>query len=174
MNDIKIISVIGPNHQSCSPEIYDFAFKLGTALIDEGYFIVCGGMGGAMEAVCKGARRSSKYKPGCTIGILPTMNKSDANKFCDIIIPSGLGVARNQLVVNAGDVVVAVGGGAGTLSELAFAWQFGKPVICYSGFGGWSEKLAGEAIDSTKRERLIEVKSLDEVITRIKMIADIS
>lgn len=170
MSGIKIISVIGPNHQSCSAEIYDFTVKLGTALIDEGYFIVCGGMGGAMEAVCKGARQSAKYKTGCTIGILPALNKGDANKFCDIIIPSGLGVARNQLVVNAGDVVVAIGGGAGTLSEIAFAWQFGKPVICYSGSGGWSEKLAGTAIDNTKRENLAEAKSLEEVIAQIKKI----
>ncbi len=170
MNNIKIISVIGPNDKSCSSEIYDFTVNLGKALVDEGYFIVCGGMGGAMEAVCKGARQSAKYKTGCTIGILPTLNKADANNYCDIIIPSGLGIARNQLVVSTGDVVVAVGGGAGTLSEIAFAWQLNKPVICYSGLGGWSEQLAGSAIDNSKRDKLIKAKSLEDVVAQIKAI----
>jgi len=123
-----------------------------------------------MEAVCKGARQSSNYKYGCTIGILPTMNRADANEFCNIVIPTGLGFARNQLVVNAGDAVVAVGGGAGTLSEIAFAWQFGKPIICYRGFGGWSEKLAGEKVDERQRTKITEAKTLDEIINWVKKI----
>ena len=166
----KVISVIGPNEKNCPQDVYDFGVKLGKALIDEGYFIACGGLGGVMEAVCKGARQSPHYRAGCTIGILPTMNRADANEFCDIIIPSGLGIARNQLVVSTGDVVVALGGGAGTLSEIAFAWQLGKPVICYSGLGGWSEKLAGAAVDNTKREKIIEAKSLEEIMAKIKSV----
>ena len=170
MNRRKIISVIGPNETSCSAEVYEFGIRLGKSLIDEGYFIVCGGMKGVMEAVCKGANQSVNYKEGCTIGILPTLNKRDSNEFCDIVIPSGLGIARNQLVVNTGDVVVAVGGGAGTFSEIAFAWQLEKPVICYTGLGGWSEKLAGQSIDNKDREKLYEAKSLEDVLKMIKMV----
>jgi len=170
MNRNKIIAVIGPNEKNCPKEVYDFGLKLGKALVDEGYCIVCGGLGGLMEAVCKGARASSHYQFGCTIGILPTLNKEEANEFCDIIIPSGLGIARNQLVVSTGDVIVAVGGGAGTLSEIAFAWQFGKPVICCSGMGGWSEKLAGGALDETKRKKLMEANSIEDVLCLIKAV----
>ena len=169
MNKIKIVSVIGPSKNKCSKEIYELGMALGKSLIDNRYFIVCGGMSGVMEAVCKGARQSSKYIQGCTIGILPTMNSNDANKYCDIIIPSGLGVARNQLVINSGDVIVALGGGSGTLSEIAFAWQFGKPIICYSGLGGWSEKLAGALVDESKRDKIIEAKSLDDLLKQIKL-----
>lgn len=168
MSRKKVVSVIGPNEKSCTREIYEFGIRLGKALIDAGYFIVCGGMGGLMEAVCRGARQSVNYQTGCTIGILPGMNRNEANEFCDIVIPSGLGIARNQLVVNSGDVIVAVGGGAGTLSEIAFAWQFGKPVICYAGLGGWSERLAGEKIDDTRSNKIMEAKNMEELLAKIK------
>ncbi|HXH19192.1 MAG TPA: TIGR00725 family protein [Chitinophagales bacterium] len=166
----KIISVIGPNAPGCTPVIYDFGVMLGKTLIDEGYFIVCGGMGGLMEAVCKGATKAKHYTKGCTIGILPTLQKSDANEFCDVVIPSGLGIARNQLVVNAGDAVVAIGGGAGTLSEIAFAWQLGKPLICYSGLGGWSEAMAGKMVDERMRNKIIGAESLEEIIAHVKRV----
>lgn len=160
----KLISVIGPNEKTCTAEIYDFGLELGKALMDQGYFMVCGGMQGLMEAVCKGARNSNQYKPGCTIGIIPSLDKSQANPYCDIVIPTGIGIARNQLVVNTGDAVVAVGGGAGTLSEIAFSWQFKKPIICYVGFGGWSEKLAGVDLDNTASELIKKAESLGEVM----------
>ncbi len=168
---LKIISVIGPNAEGCTSEIYDFGLKLGKALTDEGFFIACGGLGGLMEAVCKGAKQSSSYRAGCTIGILPTLRKEDANEFCDVVIPSGLGLARNLLVVNSGDAIVAVGGGAGTLSEIALAWQLGKPVICYSASGGWSAEVAGRAIDKRKREKIIEAKSLQEILAHLKILS---
>ncbi|HEY4939024.1 MAG TPA: LOG family protein, partial [Actinomycetota bacterium] len=83
------------------------------------------GGGGAMEAACRGARTAG----GTTVGILPGPTREDANPFVDIAIPTGMGEARNALVVRAADAVIAVGGGVGTLSEIGFALKMGRPVI---------------------------------------------
>lgn len=164
----RMISVIGPNSLKCSPEIYKFGVELGTKLVDNNFWIICGGKNGLMEAVCRGAHDSEKYTFGCTIGIIPETDKQSANAFCDIIIPTGIGFARNFLVVQAGDIIVSVGGGAGTLSELAFAWQLKKKVICVTSFGGWSKKLAKKKLDITYDFEFIESKSINGVINDLK------
>jgi uncharacterized protein (TIGR00725 family) len=92
--------------------------------------VVCGGLGGVMEAACRGAKRAG----GTTIGILPGADRGAANRFVDVAIPTGLGEARNPLVVRAADAVIAVGGGYGTLSEIAFALKAGKRVV---GIDSW-------------------------------------
>jgi uncharacterized protein (TIGR00725 family) len=92
--------------------------------------VVCGGLGGVMEAACRGAKDAG----GMTIGILPGTDRSAANPYVDVAIPTGLGEARNALVVRAADAVIAIGGGYGTLSEVAFALKAGKRVV---GLGTW-------------------------------------
>jgi uncharacterized protein (TIGR00725 family) len=92
--------------------------------------LVCGGRGGAMEAACRGAKEAD----GLTVGILPGSDRSEANPFVDVVVPTGLGEARNALVVGAADVVIAIGGGYGTLSEIALALKAGKRVV---GLGTW-------------------------------------
>jgi len=92
--------------------------------------LVCGGLGGVMEAACRGARDAG----GRTVGILPGADRSAANRFVDVAIPTGLGEARNALVVRSADALVAVGGGYGTLSEIALALKAGKPVV---GLDSW-------------------------------------
>jgi hypothetical protein len=96
-----------------------------------GYGVVCGGLGGVMAAVCQGAAS----RGGVTVGILPGENPHDANPFVGIPIPTGTGSARNRAVVLSGFVVCAIDGGYGTLSEIAFALQAGKPVCV---MGKWS------------------------------------
>jgi uncharacterized protein (TIGR00725 family) len=91
---------------------------------------VCGGLGGVMEAACRGAKDAG----GTTVGILPGTDREAANRFVDIAIPTGLGEARNALVVRAADALIAVGGGYGTLSEIALALKAGKRVV---GLGSW-------------------------------------
>ncbi len=91
---------------------------------------MCGGLGGVMEAACRGAKEAG----GTTIGILPGTDRAAANRFVDFAIPTGLGEARNALVVRAADALIAVGGAYGTLSEIAFALKAGKPV---AGLGTW-------------------------------------
>jgi uncharacterized protein (TIGR00725 family) len=106
------------------------AEQVGRELGRRGAVLVCGGLGGVMEAACRGAKAAG----GITVGLLPGEDRGAANAFVDIAIPTGLGEARNALVVRAADAVIAVGGGYGTLTELAFALKAGKLV---AGIGSW-------------------------------------
>ena len=94
-------------------------------LAERGVVLVCGGLGGVMEAACRGAQDAG----GTTVGILPGADRDNANSFVHIAIPTGMGEARNALVVGAADVVIAVGRGYGTLSEIALALKVGKRVV---------------------------------------------
>ncbi len=165
---VPLVGIIGPNADACNASLYDFGVRLGRALGTAGYTIVCGGMGGWMEAVCRGVKSAGDTPLGRTIGLLPTDSAADANPYIDIVIPTGLGTARNVLIANAAEVLVAAGGGAGTLSEIAFAWQRRKPVLCVTGFGGWAERLAGQAIDTRRGGALIPVESIDEILFHLR------
>ncbi|AXG07457.1 TIGR00725 family protein [Haloplanus rubicundus] len=119
------------------------ARAVGRLLAERGYVVVCGGLGGVMEAVCAGASEAG----GETVGILPTADRRDANEYVDTAVATGLGHARNAMVVMNGDAVVAIDGGAGTLSELGFAGVFDRPV---AGLG--THDVAGvEAVDTPEQ-----------------------
>ena len=118
----KLVAVIGGSRSSASE--YSFAQNLGRNLADDGYTIVCGGGTGIMEAACRGAFEAG----GHTIGILPGINPSDANAYVETVIVTGMGTSRNRIISLSGRVVIAVGGAYGTLSEIAFALQAGRPV----------------------------------------------
>lgn len=128
MNSSKIIAIIGA--RACDKALFTKAEQLGILLAKNGYTIICGGLGGIMEAVCKGAAENG----GLTIGILPGDNPEDANKYVRIPVATGMGVSRNLIIIRSAVAVIAVDGGFGTLSELAFALQLQKPVI---GLGTW-------------------------------------
>lgn len=119
----KVVSVIGGH--TCTKEVEQLAIDLGKKLAEVVKYLCCGGLSGAMKAVCSGFKAAG----GVTIGIIPSYNKEDANDFVDIVVPTGLGLARNVLVAKSGDVVVALPGEAGTLSEIAYCLQLGVPVI---------------------------------------------
>jgi len=165
----KLIAVIGPAEQSCNEKIYNFGLELGKRIIDENFWIVCGGKGGLMEAVCKGGHQSENYTFGCTIGIIPEEDRNRANDFCDVVIPTGMSIARNFLVVNAGEKVVAIAGGSGTLSEIAIAWQLGRDIIALEGEGGWSEELSNRSLSSQKRPKIQGVRTVEDIIKQLKM-----
>ena len=133
-------------------EVEAQAEALGRAAVDAGFRVVCGGLGGVMAAACRGAASSEHYTEGDVIGLLPGPDKASANPWVDIVIPTDLGHARNLLVVATSDVVVAVGGGAGTLSELALAWQLGRPVVALAQAEGWGATLAGTSIDARRTD----------------------
>ena len=124
-----IITVIGDS--SCSPEEANLAQSVGELLAQQGAIILCGGLGGVMEAVCRGA----KSKGGLTVGILPGQDSSMANPCVDIPIVTSIGEARNVMVVKSAQTVIAIGGGYGTLSEIAYALKSRIPVI---GLNTWS------------------------------------
>ena len=156
-----IVSVFGSHDLDEAPEVEVLCEDLGRTIVDLGCRVACGGLGGSMAAVCKGARSSKCYQSGDTIGILPMEDADAANPHVDVVIPTGLGLFRNMLVARAGDVCIAVRGGAGTLSEIAFAWQLNKPVATMSGTGGWATELAGSKLDY--RREGYEVTNLEDV-----------
>ena len=112
------------------------AEAVGRAVAEAGAVLVCGGLGGVMEAACRGAHAGG----GLTVGILPGRHRGEANRHVDVAIPTGLGEARNVLVVRSADAVVALAGEFGTLSEIAFALQAGIPVV---GLDTWELGGAG-------------------------------
>lgn len=136
------VAVVGP--WECDQATAALAEEVGRELAARGAVVVCGGMGGAMEAACRGAKAAG----GTTVGLLPGMDRSSANPFVDVAIPTGLGEARNVLVVRAADVVLAVRGEFGTLSEIAFALRIGTPVV---GLDTWELGKRGEAVDAFAR-----------------------
>lgn len=117
------IGVIGAG--DCSKEIHTLASELGHLIGKNDWVLICGGLGGVMEGAAEGCYREG----GMTVGILPGNEKDSANPFIKLPIATGLGEGRNLLVVRASDVVVAVAGGYGTLSEIALALRIGKPVV---------------------------------------------
>jgi uncharacterized protein (TIGR00725 family) len=127
------IGVIGAG--DCSEDICELAEKVGEGIAAAGAILVCGGMGGVMEAAARGA----KSQGGVTIGILPGADKTHANPYIDFPVVTGLGEARNLLVVRNSDVLIAFPGKFGTLSEIAFALKLGKPVV---GLSTWN--VSGE------------------------------
>ncbi|MCQ9204997.1 MAG: TIGR00725 family protein [Omnitrophica bacterium] len=125
------VAVVGGH--KCSEEIYSLAQETGKLIAKKGWILICGGLSGVMEAACKGA----KEEGGLTVGILPGYDGRQANNYLDVKIPTGLGYARNILVVRACDVIIAIDGEYGTLSEIAFAFSEGKQVY---GINTWDIK----------------------------------
>ena len=157
MKDKLFISVIGASN--CSAKESKLAEEVGRELAKRGAVVICGGLNGVMEAVCRGA----KSEGGLTVGILPGNNRRDANPYVDIPIITGIGYARNSIVAKSGQAVIAVGGKYGTLSEIAYALQDKIPVI---GLGTW--KLA--TIKSKDESIIIANNASDAVDKAIESI----
>ena len=145
----RIVGVIGGH--SCADEVEQIAQNLGKKLAKVVDILVSGGLSGTMRAVCKGFKAAG----GTTIGIIPSYNKADANQYVDIAIPTGMGLARNVIVVKSADVVVALPGAAGTLSEIAYCLQFGIPVI---------------SLNSWDIDGVIKAKTIDEAVEKVKQL----
>jgi len=143
----RIVGVIGG--RKCKDGVEEIAQSLGKKLAKVVDIVVCGGLGGVMKAVSQGVKAGG----GLTIGILPGYDKNDANPYIDIAIPTGMGLARNVLVVKSADVVVALSGEAGTLSEIAYCLQFGIPVI---------------SLNSWDISGVIKVKTVDEAVREVR------
>lgn len=129
------------------------AEEVGRQIARRGAVLVCGARGGVMEAACRGA----KAEGGITVGILPGTDRREANAFVDIPIVTGLGEARNAIVVRTADAVIAVSGGYGTLSEIGFALKMGRPVV---GLGTWElhrkGRLAGGVLQASTPLQAVE------------------
>ena len=141
------ISVIGGS--SISSRVEDLAESVGRMIAELGCVLVCGGLGGAMEAAAKGAKKAG----GMTIGILPGKDKRDANSYIDISLPTSIGYARNTIVACSADIIVALPGSFGTNSEICYGLVYGRPVI---DLGNWNI------------EGMIDVKNIAEAEEKIK------
>ena len=135
------------------------AEAVGRGLGERGAVVLCGGLGGVMEAVSRGCRAAG----GTTVGILPGGSRSDANEYVDVALATGMGEMRNALIVRAADVVVALGGEYGTLSEIAFALKIGRPVVGYDTWG----LSRRDAVDAA----IHRVTSAEEAVTEALRLA---
>ncbi|MDO8840786.1 TIGR00725 family protein [Methanocalculus sp.] len=169
-----LVAVIGDARLDEDTQQYQMAERLGYALINCRYRLVTGGRGGVMEAASRGARRSPKHQDGDIIAILPGNDACDANQYADICIATGLDIARNCLIANS-DAIIAIGGGSGTLSEIAMAWAKGRLILGYRG-EGWSGMVADQRIDGRIRypdipdDRVYGVSTEEEALHYLKLI----
>jgi uncharacterized protein (TIGR00725 family) len=131
------VAVCGPD--PASPEVTAQAEEVGRLLAKAGAVLVCGGLGGTMESTARGVRQEG----GTSIGILPGSGRSAANPYLTLSIPTGMGEMRNALIIRSADVVIAVAGEFGTLSEIAFALKTGVPVV---GLGTWELSKPGRIV----------------------------
>lgn len=161
-----MIAVIGGAHAPAAE--LAAAEALGRGIVDAGWRVVTGGLGGVMAAASRGGRTARGWFDGAVIGVLPGIDAAAANPWVDVAIPTGMGHARNVLVVASAVVVVAVGGGAGTLSEVALAWAHDRPVIGLELGEGWSSRLVGEVLDDRSREPIAGAASPEAAIARVR------
>jgi uncharacterized protein (TIGR00725 family) len=140
------VGVIGAG--DCPDDVSRVAEEVGEKIAQAGAILVCGGLGGVMQAACKGAKR----KGGTTVGILPGIEKADANPHVDYPIVTGLGEGRNLLVVRNSDVLIALPGEFGTLSEIALALKLGKPVV---GLSSWN--VSDDIIPATNAQEAVGI-----------------
>ncbi len=176
----QIIAVIGDRHCLADEPKAKIAYELGKALVDNGFRVLTGGMGGketddgVMDFAMKGARSSNRYSDGDTIAVIPGFAPEQASRYADIVIPTGLDVYRNCITANA-DAVIAIGGGAGTLCEMAFAWSLGRLIIGFNNVEGWSSRLSNKPIDQRKRYENIDadcVYGVDSVSCAIQLLQE--
>ncbi len=146
------VAVVGPS--AGSPAELALGEAVGRGLAEAGAVLVCGGMGGVMEAAAGGAMKAG----GKTVGILPTSSRLEGNPYLTIAVATGMGEARNAIVVRTADVVIAVHGEFGTLSEIALALKMDKPVV---GLGTWELRKAGEAAND-----IVRATSADDAVAK--------
>ena len=125
-----------------------------------GAVLITGGLEGVMKAACHGAKDAG----GLTVGIIPQNEPSFANEYCDIVIPSGMGLARDFLNALSGDGVIIIGGGSGTLSETCAAYMYKKPIVAIKNSGGIAEKYADQYLDHRKNVLITGVSSPKEAV----------
>ena len=154
------ILVIGSDGDHCPSSLYETAREVGGLIASRGAVLVTGGLGGVMEASCRGA----KERGGTVVGIIPHEDMSYANPYCDIIIPTGIGFSRNYVTAYSADSAIVVGGGTGTLVEACVAYEKGKPIVALTGTGGTADKIADTYLDDRKTVRVLAASSPKDAV----------
>ena len=160
---MRQILIIGNNDNGCTPELEKIAYDAGKEVAQSNSVLITGGLGGVMKAASHGAKDGG----GLTIGIIPQDDSTHANEFCDIVIPSGMGLSRDFLNALSADGVIVVGGGSGTLSEICAAYMYKKPIVALKNSGGTASKYAGTYLDHRKNVKIVGVETPQQAIKYI-------
>jgi len=154
------ILVVGYNRDACTENALKTAYEVGLEIARAGIVLITGGLGGVMQAASRGAKEGG----GLVVGIIPHGDKTEANSFCDVVIATGIGYARDFVTASSADAVIVVGGGAGTLIEVAAAYQKHIPIIAVKGTGGVADQYGNGYIDDRQTERVILAESPIEAV----------
>jgi len=157
------ILVIGHNDNGCTPEHEKIAYETGALIAKSNSVLISGGLGGVMRAACHGAQENG----GITVGIIPQGEHSAANEFCDIVIPSGMGLTRDFLNALSADGIIIIGGGSGTLSEICAAYMHKRPMVAIRNTGGSAEKFADTFLDHRENIKILGADSAEEAVKTI-------
>lgn len=157
------ISVVGFDADSCTEVAREAAYRVGRAIAMEGGTVVCGGLGGVMEAASRGALDAG----GHSVGIIPSADADEANRYCEFVIATGLGRSRNFIVAYSGDAMIVIGGGAGTISEAAAAYQVAKPIVAVKGTGGVADEWAGRYLDGRRTRLIVGGSSPEDAVRKV-------
>ena len=157
------ILVVGNNENGSTPELEKVAYETGLEVAKSDSVLITGGLGGVMRAACHGAKDAG----GITIGIIPQNDPSFANEYCDIVIPTGIGLARDFLNALSADGVIIIGGGSGTLSETCAAYMHNKPIAAIKNTGGIAEMFVDKYLDHRQNVKIVGVSSPKEAVKYI-------
>ena len=157
------ILVIGHNTKGCTPEHEKLAYETGAEVARSGSVLITGGLGGVMTAAAHGAKDAN----GLTVGIIPQADASEANEYCDIVIPTGMGLTRDFLNALTADGVIIIGGGSGTLSETCAAYMNKKPMVAIKFQNGPIEQFIDGYIDHRENIKIIGVDTPKEAVAKI-------
>ena len=157
------IAVIGYNSDKSNFLTDKVAYEVGREIAKANATLICGGLGGVMENACKGAKEHG----GLTVGIIPQEDFTYANNFCDIVIASGIGYARDFIVATSADGIIVVGGGVGTLLELCVGYMLKKTIVTIPNTGGTAEIYGGKYLDERKRILILTASDAESAVQLI-------
>jgi len=163
MTKKRQILVIGNNTNGCTPKHEKIAYEVGAEIAKSDSVLITGGLGGVMAAASHGAHDAN----GLTVGIIPQDDATMANEFCDIVIPTGMGLTRDFLNALTADGVIVVGGGSGTLSEVCAAYMYKKPMVAIRNIGGSVEPYIDGFIDHRENIKIIGVDTPQDAVKKI-------
>jgi len=160
------VAIIGSSE--ADEQMIEVAEQAGRLIAELGAAVVTGGRDGIMAAASKGCADAG----GTVIAVTPHTQMDDVNPYAHYHIPTGMGWVRNAITGIAGDVVLVIGGAAGTLSEIAYAWMHDRPVVALSESGGWAQRLAGESVDHRRKDAVIDCRSIDDLKATLRKLLD--
>ncbi len=163
MTKKRQILVIGNNTNGCTPKHEKIAYEVGVEIAKSDSVLITGGLGGVMAAASHGAHDAN----GLTVGIIPQNDATMANEFCDIVIPTGIGLARDFLNALTADGIIIVGGGSGTLSEVCAAYMYKKPMVAIRNMGGSIEPYIDGFLDHRENIKIIGVDTPQDAVKTI-------